>query len=229
MASRDCQLRERHDPSRCARIAGGGRVGAERLDARVNDPVVDDADAAGQWPPEPVQDRSRRPQAGVRRDNGIVGIEDERPVDVNELGQAPFGRPVALERTVAIEVIGGHVRVDGDRRATRQRRQLQLRQLDDHAMVRCQLRQPLDERDPDVPPENHRVLRVGGKDRGDERRGRRLALRPGHPDRRAPDRGAGTGPPRIRGPEPSGRRRCEPRRAPGGPPAAAARWSDSRG
>ena len=52
--------------------------------------------------------------------------------------------------------------------------------------------------------------RVGREERGGQRRGRRLALRAGHPDRRAPGTAAGTGPPRTRAPGPS---RSPPARA----------------
>ena len=83
-----------------------------------------------------------------------------------------------------VEVVGGDVRVDRDGRAARQRRQLQLGQLVDDPVVGRQLGQPLDERDPDVPAEDDRVGRVGGQDGRGQRRGRGLALRPGHADRR---------------------------------------------
>ena len=73
---------------------------------------------------------------------------------------------------------------DGDGRAARQRGQLELRELDDHAVLGRQLRQPFDERDADVAAEDRGVHRVGGEDRRDERRGRRLALRAGDTDRR---------------------------------------------
>ena len=85
---------------------------------------------------------------------------------------------------MAVEVVGRDVRVDRDGRPARQRRQLQLRQLDDDAVVRRQLRQPLDERDPDVAAEHHRMRGIRGEDRGDQRRRRRLALRAGDADRR---------------------------------------------
>ena len=81
-------------------------------------------------------------------------------------------------------MIRRHVRVDRDRRAPRQRRQLQLRELDDDAVVGRQLGQPLDERDPDVAAEDRRVRRARGEERGGQRRRRRLALRAGDADRR---------------------------------------------
>ncbi len=76
------------------------------------------------------------------------------------------------------------VRVDGNGRPARQGRQLQLRQLDHDAMLRRQLRQALDQRGPDVAAEDDRMGGIGREDGRDQRRGRRLALRSGDPDRR---------------------------------------------
>jgi hypothetical protein len=120
----------------------------------------------------------------VRGDDRVIEVEHERAVRIDEFRQSALRRAVALERAVAVEMVGGDVRVHGNRRAARQRRQLELRQLDHDSVPRRELRQPLDERDPDVAAQDDRVIGIRGEDRGDERRRRGLALGPGDPDRR---------------------------------------------
>ena len=111
----------------------------------------------------------RVPRPGVAADDRVLEVEDERAVRVHELGEAALDPPVRLDAAVPVEVVGGHVGVDGDGRAARQGRQLELGQLDDDAVVGRQLRQPLHERRPDVPAEHRRVERVRGEDRVRER------------------------------------------------------------
>ena len=189
-----------------------------------DDPAVDHADAARPGRSEAVERDRRRAQVRVRGDDRVVGVEDQRAGRVDELGESPLRRAVALERAVPVEVVGRDVRVDRDRRAARQRRQLQLRQLDHDAMLRRQLRQALDERNPDVPAEHDRVRRVRCQDRGDQRRRRRLALRPGDTDRRRRAEAK-----EQVGLRDEGRAVTRPRRVPGAPPAVAARSSGSPG
>ena len=81
-------------------------------------------------------------------------------------------------------MIRGHVGIDRQRGAPRQGRELQLRELDDDAVGRRQLRQPLDERHPDVPTQHGWMGLVGGQERCRQGGRGRLALRPGDPDRR---------------------------------------------
>ena len=81
-------------------------------------------------------------------------------------------------------MVGRDVRVDRDGGAPRERRQLELGELDDDPVLGGELGQPFDERRADVPAEERRVEGVGREDGVSERGGRRLALRPGHPDRR---------------------------------------------
>ena len=76
------------------------------------------------------------------------------------------------------------VREDRHGRPPRQRRDLELRQFVDHAVVRGQLEQPLHHRDADVAAEDDRMGRIGRQDRRDQRGRRRLAFRPGDPDGR---------------------------------------------
>ena len=57
--------------------------------------------------PRPGGTRRRAPaSAGVRRDDRIVGVQDERAVRVDELGEPPLHRAVGLERAVPVEVVG---------------------------------------------------------------------------------------------------------------------------
>ena len=121
---------------------------------------------------------------GVTGDDRVLVVEDERAGRVDQLGQPALDPPVALERPVPVEVVRGDVGVDRDRRPARQRRQLELGQLVDDAVVGRQLEESLDDRDPDVPAEDDRMVRIGRQQRGSQRRGRRLALGPGHPDGR---------------------------------------------
>ena len=160
----------RHDPARRRRRRSSSPLDADAARAA--------AARAGR------RSIARGPRPAYAATTGSSALRIERPVGVDELGQSPLRRPVALQRPVPVEVVGRDVRVDGDRRAARQRRQLELRQLDDDAVLRRELGQPLDERDPDVAAEDHRVVGIRGEDRGDQRRRRRLALRPGDPDRR---------------------------------------------
>ena len=87
----------------------------EPLDAVRHDPPVDQADATGQRPVAPVEDGRGRAagEPGIVRDHRVLGIEHERPVGGHELRQPALDRPVRAERPVAVQVVGGHVRVDG--------------------------------------------------------------------------------------------------------------------
>ena len=184
VAPRDPQLVDRHDPA--ARSGLGHATAGERqpLHGRRHDPAVHHAEPAGHGTVVPVQDRRRGAQARVPAHDRVLEVEHERAVRVHELGEAALDPPVGVERAVAVEVVRGDVGVDRDRRAARQRRQLQLGQLDDDAVLRRQLRQALDERRPDVAAQDRRVDRVRGEDRVGQRRRRGLALGPGHADRR---------------------------------------------
>ena len=75
-------------------------------------------------------------------------------------------------------MVARHVRVDSYVRAARQRRQLQLGQLDDDAVDRGQLGQPLDQRDADVAAKHGR-RGTRGEDGGGQCRRGCLALRAG--------------------------------------------------
>ena len=227
--ARDGQLGDRHDPLR-----GRGRRStatthqAEALDPVGDDPAVDDAEPAGQRHVAPVRDGARPAGGGVRGDDRVLDVEHERAVGVDQLGQPALDPAIALERPVPVEMVRGDVGVDRHGRPARQGRQLQLGQLVDDAVVGRQLEQALDDRQADVATEDDRVPFVGGEDRGGQRRGRRLALRAGHPDRR-----------RRAQPEEEVRLRHERRDAPGCPrharrrargerPGDAARSSGSR-
>jgi hypothetical protein len=184
VAARDRQLLEGHDPAigtRCRRASAGKR---QALEVLRHDPAVDDPDPAGPRRLQPVADAPRGAEVSIGRDDGIVGIQDEGASGIDELGKTALDSAIRLERAVAVQVIGGHVRVDGDGRPLRQGRQLEFRQLHDGSFVRAQLGQPLDEGRADVAAQDHPVIGVAGQDRGGQGRGGRLALRARDPDRR---------------------------------------------
>jgi hypothetical protein len=133
-----------------------------------DDPAVLDADAARSGRALTVEDDRRSGHVGVGRDDRVVGVEDQGSSGIDELRQPPLRRSIARQRAVAVEVVGGDVRVDSQRRPARERRQLQLGQLDDDAVRRRELRQALDQRDPDVAAQDDRVLRIGREDGGDQ-------------------------------------------------------------
>ena len=108
---------------------------------------------------------------------GIVGVEDDG-ARARQLGQPRLHGAVGGHRAVAVDVVGADVRVDRHLRAARDRRQLQLGQLEDRPGRIGQLVGTLDQRGADVPAQD---ARDAGRleDGGDERGGRRLALRAG--------------------------------------------------
>ena len=125
-----------------------------------------------------------RPSPRVSRDDRVFGVEDHHTVRVDQLGQAALHPAIVLDGPVPVEVVRGDVRVDGDRRPPRQRRQLELGELIDDPVAGCQLEEPLDHRHADVPAEDDRVRWIGRKELRGERRRRRLALCPGDARRR---------------------------------------------
>src|SRR5437667_94630 len=104
VATGDGQLSNRHDPAALAGRAPSPAGWRQRNDAGGNDPVVDDAHATGQWFIQSIQDRLRHAQVGVRGYDRVVGVENEGPVRIDELGEAPLRPTVALERAVPIEM-----------------------------------------------------------------------------------------------------------------------------
>ena len=107
------------------------------------------------------------------------------PSGIHELGQAPLDPPVRPERSVAVQVIRGDVGVErhGRARATgsaagaptaRRRRGASGVSSGSRSTMGIA----------DVAAQDGRVRRVGGQDRGRQRGGGRLALGPGHADRR---------------------------------------------
>ena len=66
----------------------------------------------GIGPVAAIQDRGTRAHAGVPGDDRVLRIEDERAVRVHEFGQAALDPPVRLQRPVAVQVVGGDVRVE---------------------------------------------------------------------------------------------------------------------
>ena len=191
-------------PGPVAAVPAAGQ--RQALHAVGHDPAIDDAEAAGHRP------RSRRyrtdgarAEAGVAADDRVLGVEHERAVGVDQLGEPALDPPVRLERAVPVEVVRRDVRVDRDGRAARQRRQLQLGQLVDDPVVRRQLGQPLDDR-------RSRCCRRGrpggsGRRPGSPRSARRSSSCPWCRSRRSsgPRTGAGTGRARRRGPARSDR------------------------
>ena len=149
-----------------------------------DDPAIDHAEAADRGIVASIQDRSRRTEVGVARDDRVLGVKDERTCRIHPFGEDPLDLPVRLERAVPVQVVGCDVRVDRDRRAARQRRQLQLGQLVDDPVVGRQLGEPVEDRHADVPAEDDGVDRVRGEDRGRHRACGGLALGPRYPDRR---------------------------------------------
>ena len=182
--SRDREVSDRHDPSTGTRRGDPAAGDPEPLDLGGHDPAVDDADPAAHRSVVPVEDRARAAQAGVARDDRVLGIEDERAERVHLLCEAALDRPVRLEGPVPVEVVRRDVGEQGDRRPPRKSRQLELGQLDDDPVPGAQVGQPLDERLADVPAQEGPVRRVGREERVGQGRRRRLALRAGDPDRR---------------------------------------------
>ena len=138
----------------------------------------------------PRDGRSRRyrivraAEAGVRRDDRVLGVEDERAGRIDQLGQPALDPPVRLERAVPVEVVRRDVGVDGHRRAARQGRQLELRQLVDDAVGRGQLGRRSTIGIPMLPPRTTGWAGSAASSAAVSDGGRRLALRPGHADRR---------------------------------------------
>ncbi len=188
---RHCGERVRHvvragDPELIDRHhAAVGRVATrQRQHATGHDPAIVDAEPARRRRTAPVRDRARRAEIRVRRHHRILGVQDERTRRVHALGEDPLRPSVGLQGAVPVEVVRGDVRVDGDGRAARQRRELELRKLVDDPMLRRQLGEPVEDRHADVPAQHDGMARIGGQDRRRERRGGRLALGARHPDRR---------------------------------------------
>ena len=109
------ELVDRHDPA------------AGRRHARCRRPR-----SAGAPPPRRRSSRRRRrgrpapgrsfryrtagavPRPAYAADDRVLEVEHERAIRVDQLGEPALDPPVGLERAVAVEVVGGHVRVDGD-------------------------------------------------------------------------------------------------------------------
>ena len=107
------------------------------------------------------------PCPGRRRPatTGSSALRTRAPVGIDQLGQAALHRAVGLQAAVAVEVVGGDVGVDGDRRAARQRRQLQLataRRRPDASGV--SVGQALDQRPADVAAEDDPVAGIRGEE-----------------------------------------------------------------
>ncbi len=185
MLARDGELGYGHDPPAGTGMGPVPADGRQTADRRSEDPAVSDTQARryGQAPPV-GHDRSAG-RGSIVADDRIVGVENQRAGRIDQLGKALLDLPVGLERAVPVEVIGRHVGVDRDRGPVRQRRQLELRELDDDSVFGRELREPFDQRDADVAAEDGRMGRIGGEQRRGQRRGGGLALRAGDPDRRA--------------------------------------------
>ena len=178
------QLVEGHDPA----LGPGRRETAagqlEAFHAVGHDPAVDDAQATRRRSVEPVADDPRRTETRVAGHDRIVQVEHQRAGRIDRLGEPALDRAVRLERAVPVEMIRGDVGQDGDGRAPRQGRQLQLGQLDHDPVVGSQVGQALDQRPADVAAEDGPVPRVGGQQGVGQGGGRRLALGPADPDGR---------------------------------------------
>ena len=226
----DAQLADRHDPAVRARRRGPAAGQRQALDVGRHDPAVDDAEPARQRPVAAVAARiGAGAKAGVAATTGSSALSTSAPSGGTSSASRRLTAPIRLERAVPVEVVRGHVRVDGHGRAARQGRQLQLRELVDDPVVGRELGQPLDDRDADVAAQHDGMDRVRGEDRRGQRRGRGLALRAGHPDRRGlaqPQEQVGL---RHQGRRRGVATRRAPRPAPPAPPGAAARSSGSRG
>ena len=82
--------------------AGPAARERQPLDAVGDDPAVDDAEAARQRPLAPVADRRGAvPRPAYAGDDRVLGVEDERAVRVDELGQPALDPPVAPRATRA--------------------------------------------------------------------------------------------------------------------------------
>ena len=114
------------------------------------------------------------------RQPGSSWLSTTRPARRGELRQPRLDRAVGLHAAVAVEMVLGDVRVQRDVDATADRRELELGQLEHDPVVGPQLERPLDQRCPDVPAQDRReAARL--EHRRQQRGGRRLALRAGHP------------------------------------------------
>ncbi len=129
------ELPDREDPPARTRRRGAAAGQGEALDAGRHDPPVHDPEPSRDRAFEAVAERGGHAQAGVPGDDRIVEVDDEGAVGVHQLGQAALDPPVGLDGAVAVEVIGRHVGVEGDRRAPRQAGQLELGELVDDAVV----------------------------------------------------------------------------------------------
>ncbi len=180
----DDEVRDRHDPA--ARTGGRRPPAGQRqsLDVGGHDPAVDDAEPAAHRAIVPVEDGAGAPEPGIAGHDRVVGVEDERPERVHLLGEAALDRSIRLHGAVPVEVVRGHVGERRDRGPPGEGRQLQLGELDHDPIAGAQVGQPLDQGPADVPAQERPVRRVGRQQRVGQGGGRRLALRPGDPDRR---------------------------------------------
>ena len=186
VGARDGELGDGHDPAvATARTSPAVGRERERLDAVRDDPAVDDAEPARQRRVAAVADRPRAvAESAYVATTGSSSLRTSAPSGSTSSAEPALDPPIRLERPVPVEMVRRDVGVDGHGRAARQRRQLELGQLVDDAMLRRQLEQPLDDRDPDVAAEHDRVGRIGGQQRRGQRGRRGLALGAGHADGR---------------------------------------------
>ena len=210
VGARDGELGDRHDPA--ARRRRGALVPPRASASR----ATPSATIQPSTTPEPARLRAgradtrgprRRPARRSPATTGSSALRTSAPGRVDQLGQPALDPAVALQRPVPVEVVGGDVGVDGDRRAARQRRQLELGQLVDDAVRRRSARAA-------ARRSGSRCSRRGrpgapGPRRGSPRSATTSWSCPSCRSRRSSARGtaAGTGPPRRRAPAPSGRRR----------------------
>ena len=109
----------------------------------------------------------------------IVVVEHDPARRRAQLGESRLDRAVRLDRPVPVEMVLADVRVERHVGAARDRRQLELRELEDRPLVGPEIGGALDERRADVPAQHVRDARAA-EHGGHERGRRRLALRPGH-------------------------------------------------
>ena len=118
VAARDRELVDRHDPAARAGRRGPAAGQRQPLDGGRDDPAVEHAEAAGHGAVVAgTGPRGAVAETRVAADDRVLGVEHERAVRVDELRQPPLDAPVRLDRAVAVEVVGGDVRVDRDGRA----------------------------------------------------------------------------------------------------------------
>ena len=133
--ARHGDLRQRQDAAADSGLAVAAPGDGQPGHLACHDPAIGDAQVAGAWSRARVAHGEDLRRRAVAAHHGVVIVAHQRPAAPEQLQQASLDGPVGLHAAVPVEVVGGDVRVDGHVRASRERRQLQLGELQDDPVV----------------------------------------------------------------------------------------------